>query len=460
MKHTIWTLVAGSLLLASLAHAQQPQPNVVLIMTDDQGYFDLSCHGNEIIETPHIDQLHAESVRFTQFHVSSSCSPTRAALMTGKHPFRSGVTHTVDHRERLSLDSVTLADVLKTAGYTSGIFGKWHLGDESPYRPDNRGFDEALIHGAGGLGQGRFGDHPDNKQTPYDDPTLYHNGEFVKKEGYCTDIFFDEALVWMRSQKAAGKPFFCFVSTNTPHTPDICDEKYSAPYEGKVSDPKYYGMIANIDENVGKLMDAFKAEGLEEDTVVIFMTDNGHSKRRIWDCNRGQRGAKMSPYQGGIRVPCFFRWPEQFKSGLDIDNLTAHIDILPTLAELAGASVPAESKVEGISLMPLLRDESAAWPERTLYTHNGRWATGSPKQYGDSAIRIGDWKLVGTTQLYHIPDDPLETNNLFAAQPEIAQRLLAEYDLWWDSVQEDIKINVSADAVEMKSAKKGTKKKQ
>ena len=405
MVDRIGILITGSLLLASLAHAQRTQPNVVLIMTDDQGYFDLSCHGNEVIETPHIDQLHAESVRFTQFHVSSSCSPTRAALMTGKHPFRSGVTHTVDHRERLSLDSVTLADVLKTAGYTSGIFGKWHLGDEPAYRPDNRGFDEALIHGAGGLGQGRFGDHPDNKQTPYEEPTLYQNGDFVKKEGYCTDIFFDEALVWMRSQKAAGKPFFCFVSTNTPHTPDICDEKYSAPYEGKVPDPKYYGMIANIDENVGKLMAALKAEGFEEDTVVIFMTDNGHSKRRIWDCNRGQRGAKMTPYQGGIRVPCFFRWPEQFKSGLDIDNLTAHIDILPTLAELAGAKIPAESKVDGISLMSILRDESVAWPERTLYTHYGRWATGSPKQYGGSAIRIGDWKLVGNTQLYRIPDD-------------------------------------------------------
>ncbi len=183
MKKSLYTCAALFLWAGTQLFAAQKQPNIVLIMTDDHGYFDLSCHGNTVVKTPHIDQLHAESVRFTQFHVSSSCSPTRAALMAGKHPFRSGVTHTVDGRERLSLGSKTVADVLKTAGYASGIFGKWHLGDETEYRPDHRGFDEALIHGAGGLGQAGHGDHRDNKKTPYDDPTLYHNGEFVKKSG-------------------------------------------------------------------------------------------------------------------------------------------------------------------------------------------------------------------------------------------------------------------------------------
>ena len=266
-----------------------PKVNIVLIMTDDQGYYDLGCHGNTVIKTPNIDKFYKESTRFTQFHVSSSCAPTRAALMTGKHPFRSGVTHTIKKRERLSLNSMTLADILKNAGYTSGIFGKWHLGDEKAYRPDNRGFDEALSHGAGGLGQAGYGDHRDNKTSPYNDPTLYHNGEFVKKKGYCTDIFFDEALSWMQKQKKADRSFFCYITPNAPHSPDICDNKYSDPYEGKVSAPKYYGMIANIDENIGKFMASLESQGFEKDTLVIFMSDNGHTKKRKWECNAERR---------------------------------------------------------------------------------------------------------------------------------------------------------------------------
>jgi arylsulfatase len=440
-KTFIKNMIVLAILAASSFCSAAVKPNIVLIMTDDQGYFDLSCHGNPVIKTPNIDKFHSESTRFTQFHVSSSCAPTRAALMTGKHPFRSGVTHTVKKRERLSLNSITIADILKQAGYTSGIFGKWHLGDDSEYRPDNRGFDEALIHGAGGLGQVKFGDHSDNKTTPYDDPTLYHNGDFVKKQGYCTDIFFAEALSWMRKQKEANTPFFCYIPTNAPHGPDICDDKYSDPYEEKVPTPKYYGMIANIDENIGKFMTSLKTEGLEKNTLVIFMTDNGHPKKKKWECNAGQKGGKITPYQGGIRVPCFFRWTGYFKAGIDIDKLAAHIDILPTLAELAGAKIPAQAKIEGMSLLPLLKDEKAPWPKRTLYTHNGRWKTGSPKKYGGSAIRTGDHKLVNDNELYNIKDDPQESENLFRTKPELAEQLLQEYNKWWDSVQQDIKIN-------------------
>jgi len=435
------------------------QPNIVLIMTDDQGYFDLACHGNPVVKTPNIDKLYAESLRFTQFHVSSTCAPTRAALMTGKHPFRSGVTHTIDQRERLSLDSITVAEVLKSAGYRSGIFGKWHLGDASEYRPDNRGFDEALIHGAGGLGQTKFGDHPDNRKNPYNDPTLYHNGEFVKKTGYCTDIFFNEALAWMRRQKAAGKPFFCYLATNAPHSPDICDPRYSDPYQGKVPAPKYYGMIANIDENIGSLMAALESEGFDENTLVIFMTDNGHSKKRQWDCNAGQRGCKATPYQGGIRVPCFFRWPGRLAPGTDVDKLTAHIDMLPTFAELAGATMPAEAQVEGISLVPLLQGEKAEWPIRTIYTHDGRWPNGKPDKFGGCSIRIGDWKLVDGKELFNIPNDPREENNLFAGKPEIAQQLLKEYDRWWNRVQDDIKINQTDNPVDSRQERLAKKKK-
>lgn len=342
------------------AAAEASRPNIILIMNDDQGYYDLSCHGNTVLKTPAIDQLRRESTRFTQFHVSSSCAPTRAALLTGKHPFRSGVTHTIQKRERMSLDSVTLAEVLKPAGYTSGIFGKWHLDDDSEYRPDNRGFDEALIHRAGGFGQVKFGDHPDNGKNAYYDPTLYHNGNFVKKKGYCTDIFFNEAWSWILKHKEAKQPYFCFIATNTPHTPDSCDTKYSSPYEGKVPAPKYYGMIANLDENIGTLMKRLMQQGSDGDTLVIFMTDNGHSKKR--------------------------KWPGRFQAGLDIDQVAAHIDILPSLAELAGATIPDHAKVEGISLLPLLNNENAALPKRAIYSHNGRWSD-APKKFA-STIRI------------------------------------------------------------------------
>ena len=201
-------------------------------MPDDVGYGDFSCLGNPIVKTPHLDAFWKQSVRFTDFHVSPTCAPTRAALMTGRHEFKSGVTHTIFERERLSLKATTLAQVLKSAGYTTGIFGKWHLGDEAAYQPDRRGFDEVFIHGGGGIGQtypGSCGDAPGNT---YFNPAILHNGTFEKTEGYCTDVFFDQALRWIDARRKAGTPFFAYITPNAAHEPLQCPEDYATRHAG------------------------------------------------------------------------------------------------------------------------------------------------------------------------------------------------------------------------------------
>ena len=407
-------------------------------MADDIGYGDFACLGNPIIHTPTIDALSRESVRFTDFHVSPTCAPTRAALMTGRHEFKSGVTHTIYERERLSLQVTTLAQVLKSAGYATGIFGKWHLGDEPDRWPDKRGFDEMFIHGAGGIGQtypGSCGDAPGNT---YFNPTILHNGKFERTHGYCTDVFFREAETWIESVKAKG-PFFAYITPNAAHKPLDVPNKYFQRYQGKVPDDvaKFYGMIENIDENMGGLLARLKEWGLSDNTLVIFLTDNGTaSGARIF--NAGLRGAKNSPYQGGTRVPSFWHWPAGFQGDADCNALTAHIDLLPTLAEIAGAKITDDVKrqIEGRSLLPLLNDPKAAWADRTLVTHIGRWPHGeaAKSKYAGCAIRDRRFTLVNDRELYDLQADPGEQRNVIASHPEVVQKLRTEYDDWWQSV--------------------------
>ena len=342
----------------SIFAAEQPRrPNIVLIMPDDVGYGDFACNGNPIIRTPNIDRLREQSVRFTDFHVSPTCAPTRAALMTGRHEFRNGVTHTIQERERMRLDATTIAQVLKSAGYSTGIFGKWHLGDEDAYQPEKRGFDETFIHGAGGIGQSYEGSCGDAPGNTYFNPAILHNGKFVKTQGFCTDIFFSRAIEWMDECVDAHKPYFALITPNAAHGPLSCPPAYERLYEGKV--PKnvgiFFGMITNIDDNVGRLLAKLDEWGYEKDTLVIFMTDNGGTAG-VSTFNAGMRAGKGTPYEGGTRVPAFWRWPGGWKGGADVPVLTAHIDIFPTLAEIAGAKVPAAvaAKLEGRSLFPLL----------------------------------------------------------------------------------------------------------
>ena len=438
MKRTLLLFALAT--ATALASQAASLPNIVLVITDDQGYGDLGCTGNPFVKTPHLDAFHRESVRFTDFHVSPTCAPTRAALMTGRHEFKNGVTHTIFERERLTLKATTLAQVLKRAGYSTGIFGKWHLGDEAAYRPERRGFDEVYIHGGGGIGQtfpGSCGDVPGNR---YFDPILLKNGRFVKTSGYCTDLFFGEATSWIDRQRQRSQPFFAYVSLNAAHSPLQCPEAYFKRHRGQVSDlaARFYGMIENIDDQFGGLMQKLDEWRLRENTLVIFLTDNGGTVG-VEHCNGGRRGGKNTPYQGGTRVPSFWRWPAGFSGGKDCDTLSAHIDILPTLAEITGQwpLQILEKQVDGRSLLPLLRDPRAKAEDRHLVTHIGRWNHGKAEEakWKGASIRDGRFSLVNDSELYDLQNDPAEAMNVIERYPEVATRLRSIYAAWWEDVQ-------------------------
>lgn len=413
------------------------RPNIVFVLTDDQGYGEIGAHGNPIIRTPNLDHLYAGSVRFTDFHVSPTCAPTRASLMTGRHEFRSGVTHTIFERERLALTATTLAQTLRATGYATGIFGKWHLGDEDAYQPGRRGFDEVFIHGGGGIGQsypGSCGDAPGNT---YFNPAILHNGAFERTKGFCTDVFFRQAERWIDDRRRTGRPFFAYIATNAPHDPFVCPTPWSDLYADTELTPgerAYYGMISNIDDNVGRLLGLLKRWGLERRTLFVFMTDNGHSIPQLY--NAGMRGAKCTQFQGGTRVPAFFRWPGRLPEGADSPRLAAHVDILPTLAALAGAPLPTGVTLDGRSLLPLLLDPQAVWADRFLFTHVGRWEKGqaASSRYANCAVRNSRFRLIDNRWLYDIQADAAEAVDVIADFPAEAARMRAAYDRWWTEI--------------------------
>jgi len=429
---------------APVGHASGSKPNIILVMPDDLGYGDYACLGNPLAHTPTIDSFRKQSLLLTQFHVSPTCSPTRSALMSGRHEFKNGVTHTILERERMSLKTFTLPQMLKTVGYTTGIFGKWHLGDEEAYRPENRGFDEVYIHGGGGIGQtypGSCGDAPGNSNI---DPTLWHNGKFEKTTGYCTDLFFTQAIKWMDARRAAKQPFFAYIPLNSSHHPLVVPEKYYQQYLGKpgISEQvaKFFGMNENVDTNFGALLKQLKVWGIENNTLVIYIgTDNGGTEG-VKIFNAGMKGGKGSPNQGGTRAPAFFRWPDGgIQGGQECAALSAHLDIFPTLAEITGATLSDEVKrqVEGRSLLPLLKNSQAEWPERLLVHHAGRWAKGNSERakYRACAIQNSRFTLVNNKELYDLKADPGEQTNIIAEQPEVVASLRAAYDRWWADVQ-------------------------
>jgi arylsulfatase A-like enzyme len=449
-KLTLALALTAVLIAPPAASAQKlagAKPNIILIITDDQGYGDLSCHGNPVLKTPNIDKLYFKSVRFTRFHVSPTCAPTRAALMTGRHEFKSGVTHTIDERERLNLRAFTLAQMLRLAGYTTGIFGKWHLGDEADYQPERRGFDEVFIHGAGGIGQTYPGSCGDAPKNTYFDPAILHNRTFVKTKGYCTDVFFDKALSWIDAQRKEKRPFYAHIATNAPHAPLICPEADEKKYEGQVKPnvAKFFGMISNIDDNVGKLLAKLQEWGLENDTIVIFMTDNGGTAG-VAVFNAGMRGMKVTPYQGGTRVPFFISWPGKLPAGVDIANVAAHVDVLPTFAEIVGGKMPQSVQVDGRSLVPLLENPRAAWADRNLFVHVGRWVKGQAKQsqYAHCAVHNNRFRMVSVGkgeenwQLFDLANDPGETRDVRAEHPQVFREMKSAYDRWWRDVQPEL----------------------
>lgn len=432
-----WAFAA---LFVPAARAEAPaRPNVVVVMPDDIGYGDFSCHGSPVVMTPRVDAFAREALRFTSFHVSPTCAPTRAALLTGRHEFKSGVTHTIDERERLALSAVTFAQALKANGYATGIFGKWHLGDQAEYQPERRGFDETFVHGAGGIGQtypGSCGDAPGNT---YFDPAIRHNGVFEKTKGYCTDVFFDRALAWMDGRRKAGGPFFAFITPNAAHTPLQCPEDYAKRHAGEVPEvvAKFYGMIENIDDNFGRLLDALKSWGIEDDTLVVFLTDNGGTLG-VKTFNAGMRGQKVTPYEGGTRVPSFWRWPAAIQGGRDVAALTAHVDVFPTLIHALKLDVdPAVvQRLEGRSLATFFQDRPVDWARRTLVTHVGRWPRGKVEEFKFKGVSIRDdrYALVNNSELYDLQSDPGQATNVIDAHPDVVALLRAEYEAWWTAM--------------------------
>jgi arylsulfatase A-like enzyme len=425
------TLSLLCFLLVFNSFAQQQRPNVILILTDDIGYGDIGSHGNVHIKTPNLDALHAKSIRFTNFHVGTTCSPTRAMLMTGKNNNKVGVWHTVNGREILNKDEKILPQFLEEEGYRTGIFGKWHLGDNYPFRPQDRGFQEVLIHGGGGVGQ-----TPDFWGNDYFGDTYFRNGKAEKFSEYCDDVWFKEAMSFMEKQKS--RPFFCFISTNVAHHPYHVPEEYSKQYENNpdIPNPQFAGMITKVDENIGKLMAFLADNDLDNNTIILFLSDNGTAEGANLDQNgfvkRGfnarMRGKKGSVYEGGHRVPLFLFDPRLQNKTPEIHSLTSGMDILPTILELC--QIKPDDVFDGISLVPLSKGQTL--PKRSIIadTQRGEYLT---KNQAYSVMSEG-WRLVNGNELYEIQEDPEQRKNIAAQFPDKVEFMKQEYEKWWQEV--------------------------
>ena len=425
----------------------QQKPNVVFVLTDDQGYGDLACHGNPIVKTPHLDKIYHESVRLTNYHVGPTCAPTRAGLLTGHYANSTGVWHTIGGRSLLRQNEVSMANIFANNGYATGIFGKWHLGDNYPYRPQDRGFQEVVTHGGGGIGN-----TPDYWGNSYFNDTYWTQDGYKSYSGYCTDIWFNEGLNFIERHK--DEPFFCYIPTNAPHGPFLVEPEYSAPYLDLVPHEKranFYGMITNIDQNFGILRQKLVEWGLADNTILIFMTDNGTACGVDLDENHfvlngyngGMRGQKNSEYEGGHRVPFFMHWPagglaEGKTRGKDVGQVTANVDILPTLIELCGLNQDADLGFDGISIASLLQGDTTsrapAWPDRVLVTDSQRLT--DPIKWRKSAVMTERWRLINGNELYDIQVDPEQRRDIAAEHPTVVADLRQHYESWWAKVSQ------------------------
>ena len=420
----------------SRAEAGGRRPNVVMIVSDDQGFGDLGCYGNPIVQTPQLDSLSRQSVRLNQFIVSPLCAPTRAAVMTGRYDYRVGVWDTYGGRAMLRDGEVTLPMVLAEAGYQTGFFGKWHLGGNYPSRPGDKGFGFVCPYGG-----------------PKFNPRFNVNGTRQQFRGFYEDALFDVALGWIEENRE--RPFFAYVASKLPHDAPLpmAPEEYVAPYRGVAGlgdgDAEVYGMMSKLDENVGRVLQKIRDLGLEEDTIVVFFPDNGPLRQtpdlktpyELSVCaeygitdrySMGLRAGKTSVYEGGIRVPCFMRWPGVLEPEREIDRLAAHIDIFPTLLDLCGISPPEEPRCDGLSLAPLLRGEAEDWPEREIAIQSDRVPV--PRPWHNACVRGERYKLVNGDELYDIRSDPGETEDIAGDHPEVAARMRGVYDRWYSEV--------------------------
>ncbi|NNJ26361.1 arylsulfatase [Alienimonas chondri] len=420
----------ATVLAPQAAAAAADSPNVVIVISDDQGYGDLGCTGNPIIRTPQIDRLASESVGLSDYHVAPTCSPTRCAFLTGHWTNRTGVWHTIMGRSMLREDEVTVGRMFSNAGYETGMFGKWHLGDNYPYRPEDRGFTEVYRHGGGGVGQ-----TPDVWDNAYFDGAYFHNGEIVPAEGFCTDVFFEQANAFISESAKQQKPFLAYISTNAPHKPLHCPPQYMEMYEDQSDGiAAFYGMITNIDDNVGRTRELLETLGIADDTIFIFTTDNGTaSGAKIY--NAGMRAGKGSPYEGGHRVPLFVHWPN---GGLteqhDVNELTHAVDVVPTLLEMTGVAKPESVKFDGVSIAALLDpSKDVDWPKRFVISDSQR--VRDPIKWRGSAVMTGKYRLVNRDELYDVSVDPGQKNDIAAERPEIVAEMRDFYERWWAELE-------------------------
>jgi arylsulfatase A-like enzyme len=436
----------------------EEKPNVIIVMTDDQGYGDLSCHGNPVVQTPSLDSLHAESVRLTDFHVAPMCTPTRGQLLTGTDAFYNGAVNVSSGRTLLRSGIPTMADIFVSSGYSTGIFGKWHLGDNYPFRPHDRGFQEAIW-----FPSSHINSVPDFWDNDYFNDTYRHNDGKQQFEGYCTDVFFSEAIRWIRQRADQDEPFFVYLPLNSPHSPLYVPDHYRGPIREALAgqlqkfpnlDPKrrdmlvsFLAMIVNIDENMGRLDRFLDDAGLRDDTLLIFLTDNGSTMGPHY-FNAGMKGGKVTLWEGGHRVPCFLRWPNgNLIKSTDINELTHVQDLLPTLIDLCGLTAPGGTRQDGVSLAGLLRGSVERLGDRMLVVNYSRmpWETkrptainrATPRREG-AAVLWKNWRLLEDSQLYNLESDYHQDRNVIDQFPEVAAKMSVHLDAWWDGVKEDV----------------------
>lgn len=452
---SIISLALISILFTATAQTKT-RPNVILIITDDQGYGDIGFHGNPDVKTPVLDMLAKNSTRFTSFYVSPVCAPTRSSLMTGRYSLRTGVHDTYNGGAIMANEETTLAELMKGAGYRTSIVGKWHLGDNYPFRPMEQGFDESLVHSGGGIGQTGDIYNYYRKDSSYYNPVLMKNGQTVKTTGYCSDVYTDAAIQFLEGNQK--NPFFLYLAFNAPHEPLQVPRKYYDMYKGlkidssnyknskafpKMSDKnqedarKVYAMVSNIDDNMGRLFKKLEELKLDSNTLVIFMTDNGPQQPRY---KAGLKAIKGSVYDGGVKVPFYIKLPGTIEKDKDIKVPAAHYDVLPTLAEFCGFKIPANIKIDGKSLMPLIRNKEVAWKDRAMVLN---WARGYPEPYRNIAVVKGKYKMVGmcdesaapaALELYNMDEDPSELKNISKTNPAKLAELKLEFDNWYKEI--------------------------
>jgi arylsulfatase A-like enzyme/enterochelin esterase-like enzyme len=437
---------------------QASTPNVIVVISDDQGWGELSSHGNPIVRTPHLDRIRDQSIRFTNFHVAPMCTPTRAQLMTGCDAVRTKAVNVSSGRTLLRRDFATMPELLQSQGHATGLFGKWHLGDNFPYRPQDRGFQEVVT-----FPSSHIGSVPDMWLNDYFDDTYLHNGNRKAFEGYTTDCLFSESMRWMKEQQSQQKPFFTYLATAAPHSPHYVPERYRLALEERYRDvehliPKlesevkaqlirYLAMVENLDDNMGRLEHFLQAENLRENTLLVFLSDNGTTFGDQY-YPAGMRGKKVTLWEGGHRVPLFVRWPGgAFTAPRDLSDLTHVQDLLPTILDLVGCPTPKGKAMDGMSLVPLLRGTAEAIADRVLFVNYSRMPFRSPnsdpsfdpaslcelKKEG-AAVLWRDWRWIEDRELYNLSSDPLQKHDVAAEFPEIAATMRGELDRWWQRV--------------------------